>query len=56
MGLKIFRDRIRLIEKKYKKTINFEVSDLSDKNPGQSGTMVSIYFPIIEPDDKSRNN
>lgn len=56
MGLKIFKDRIRLIEKKYKKTINFEILDISDKDPEKSGTRVTIHFPIIEPDDQSRNN
>jgi len=56
MGLKIFKDRIRLIEKKYKKTINFEISDLSDTEPKESGTKVTICFPLIEPDDQSRNN
>jgi sensor histidine kinase YesM len=56
MGLTIFKERMRLIERKYKKTVNFEISDLSDKNPQQSGTRVTIHFPIIEPDDQSRNN
>jgi len=56
MGLTIFKERMRLIERKYKKTVNFEISDLGEKKPAQSGTLVSIHFPIIEPDDQSRNN
>jgi tetratricopeptide (TPR) repeat protein len=53
MGMKIFRERIRLIERKYKKTVKFEVCDLSEKNPELTGTSVIIDFPLIEPDDKS---
>jgi LytS/YehU family sensor histidine kinase len=53
LGIKIFRERIRLIERKYKKTVKFEVFDLSEKNPELTGTSVNIDFPLIEPDDKS---
>jgi LytS/YehU family sensor histidine kinase len=56
MGMKIFKERIHLIERKYKKTIKFEVYDLSEKNPELTGTSVNIDFPIIEPDDKSSHN
>lgn len=55
MGLKIFKERIKLIEKKYKKTTKFEIVDLSEIDPDSTGTKVTICFPIIEPDDKSRN-
>jgi tetratricopeptide (TPR) repeat protein len=55
LGLKIFKDRIRLIEKKYKKTINFEILDISEEEPEKTGTRVTIHFPIFEPDDQSRN-
>jgi tetratricopeptide (TPR) repeat protein len=53
MGMKIFRERIRLIERKYKKTVKFEVFDLSEKNTELTGTSVNIDFPLIEPNDKS---
>jgi tetratricopeptide (TPR) repeat protein len=55
MGMKIFKERIHLIERKYKKTVKFEVYDLSEKNPELTGTSVLIDFPFIVPDDKSRN-
>jgi len=54
MGMNIFKERIRLIERKYKKNIKFEIFDLSDINPEMTGTSVIIDFPFIEPDDKSR--
>jgi len=54
MGMKIFKERIHLIERKYKKTVKFDVHDLSEKNPELTGTSVTIDFPLIEPDDKSR--
>lgn len=53
MGLSIFRQRISLLEKKYKKTVKFVITDLKELDQKQSGTMVSIKFPLIEPDDKS---
>jgi tetratricopeptide (TPR) repeat protein len=56
MGMKIFRERIRLIERKYKKTVKFEVFDVSEKNPELTGTSVNIDFPLIEPNDKSGYN
>jgi tetratricopeptide (TPR) repeat protein len=56
MGMKIFKDRIHLIERKYKKTVKFEVCDLSEKNPELTGTSIKIEFPLIEPDDKSSHN
>jgi len=55
MGMKIFKERIHLIERKYKKTVKFEVFDLSEKNPDLTGTSVVIDFPFIVPDDQSRN-
>jgi LytS/YehU family sensor histidine kinase len=46
MGLKIFKQRMKLIEKKYKKTTNFEIVDLSEIDPNNTGTKVTICFPI----------
>ena len=54
MGMNIFKERIHLLERKYKKTIKFEVYDLSEKNHELTGTSVIIDFPFIVPDDKSR--
>ncbi|HPR62074.1 MAG TPA: histidine kinase, partial [Prolixibacteraceae bacterium] len=51
MGMKIFKERIRLFEKKYKKTVKFVIDDLSDRDANLSGTMVKIEFPLIEPND-----
>jgi tetratricopeptide (TPR) repeat protein len=51
MGIDIFRKRIKLIKRKYKKSINFEIIDLSEFNPEKTGTQVTIDFPIIEPND-----
>lgn len=50
MGQKIFRERIRLFEKKYKKSIKFVTIDLSEQNQKLTGTMVTIDFPFIDPD------
>ena len=55
MATKIFKERIRLIERKYKKTVNFEIVDRSEKDPDMTGTTVIINFPLIEPDDKNSN-
>lgn len=51
MGLLIFKERIRLFEKKYKKTVNFVINDLSEISKTETGTLVSIDFPLIEPHD-----
>lgn len=51
MGIDIFRKRIKLIKRKYKKSINFEIIDLSELNSGNTGTRVTIDFPLIEPND-----
>lgn len=51
MGIDIFRKRIKLIKRKYKKSINFEIIDLSELNLGKTGTRVTIDFPLIEPND-----
>ncbi|MDA3927951.1 MAG: tetratricopeptide repeat protein [Prolixibacteraceae bacterium] len=51
MGLSIFKERIRLFERKYKKAVKFVLIDLKEKNQKLTGTMVSIDFPMIEPDD-----
>ncbi|MCF8363160.1 MAG: tetratricopeptide repeat protein [Prolixibacteraceae bacterium] len=51
MGLLIFKERIRLFEKKYKKTVNFVINDLSEVNENETGTLISIDFPLIEPHD-----
>lgn len=51
MGLSIFRERIRLIERKFKKTVKFVITDLKEKDPNLTGTMVVIDFPLIEPND-----
>lgn len=50
MGQKIFRERIRLFEKKYKKSVKFVTIDLNEKNRLLTGTMVTIDFPFIDPD------
>ncbi len=51
MGLKIFEERIKLIERKYKKSVKFAIIDLSDIDKNNNGTMVSIDFPHIDPND-----
>ncbi|MBN2262754.1 MAG: tetratricopeptide repeat protein [Prolixibacteraceae bacterium] len=51
MGMNIFKERIRLFEKKYKKTVKFAIDDLSDRDASSTGTMVKIEFPLIEPND-----
>lgn len=51
MGLTIFKERIRLIERKFKKTVKFAIVDLKEKDPNLTGTMVIIDFPLIEPND-----
>lgn len=51
MGLSIFKERIRLIERKFKKTVKFAIVDIKEKNPNLTGTMVVISFPLIEPND-----
>lgn len=51
MGMNIFKERARVIEKKYKKTVIFDICDISDIDQKRSGTLVTIDFPIIEPDD-----
>lgn len=51
MGLNIFKERSRIIQKKYKKTVIFEINDLEEIDPGQTGTIVTIEFPLIEPND-----
>jgi sensor histidine kinase YesM len=50
MGMNIFRERTKLFERKFKKSIKFDTIDLSDKDQNLTGTMVSIDFPIIDPD------
>lgn len=51
MGMNIFKERIRNIERKYKKSVKFDVQDRKEKNPNESGTIVTIDFPLIEPHD-----
>jgi LytS/YehU family sensor histidine kinase len=51
MGLKIFEQRIALIRKKYKKTVNFAMVDFSEEGQGQQGTKIVIEFPMIYPND-----
>ena len=51
MGIDIFRKRIKLIKRKYKKTIKFEIIDRNELYPDKTGTQVTIDFPIIEPND-----
>lgn len=51
MGLLIFKERIRLFEKKYRKTVNFVINDLSEVTENETGTLISIDFPLIEPHD-----
>jgi len=51
MGLEIFRKRIRLIRKKFKKTVNFEIVDLHEQDEKLNGTRVTLDFPLLEPND-----
>lgn len=51
MGLNIFKERIRIIQKKYKKSVIFAIQDRNELNPEETGTLVKIDFPLIEPDD-----
>ena len=51
MGMKIFKERIRLFEKKYKKSVKFAIDDLNDRDANLNGTTVKIEFPLIEPND-----
>jgi tetratricopeptide (TPR) repeat protein len=51
MGLRIFKERIKLLGRKYKKTVFFSINDLSELNANLHGTIITIDFPIIEPYD-----
>ena len=53
MGLSIFKERIKLFERKYKKSVKFTITDNSENNQTLTGTVVAIEFPLIEPNDKS---
>lgn len=51
MGMNIFKERVRIIERKYKKSVNFGVEDMRERDPSKTGTIVTIEFPLIEPND-----
>ncbi|MCF8359178.1 MAG: tetratricopeptide repeat protein [Prolixibacteraceae bacterium] len=51
MGIGIFKERVRLIRKKFRKTVKFDIVDLNDINQKLTGTQVTLEFPILEPND-----
>jgi len=46
MALSIFKERIRLIEKRMKKPVFFEIADLRELNSGETGTRVEVKLPL----------
>ncbi|MCG6188679.1 tetratricopeptide repeat-containing sensor histidine kinase [Maribellus maritimus] len=46
MSMSIFKDRARILSKKYQRNIEFKTIDLSEINPEQRGTEVKIHIPI----------
>jgi nitrate/nitrite-specific signal transduction histidine kinase len=50
MAMTIFKKRRKLIQQKYNKDFKFELINLRDENPEQSGVKVIIDIPIIDND------
>lgn len=48
MALKIVRERLDIIKKDTGKPVSFELIDKKELDPGHSGTLVRISFPIID--------
>ena len=46
MSMEIFKERITILSKKLKKGIVFSISDLSETNALENGTLVNILIPI----------
>ncbi|MBN1927195.1 MAG: tetratricopeptide repeat protein [Prolixibacteraceae bacterium] len=51
MGIGIFKERIRLIRKKFKKSVKFAIVDLNEIDQHINGTRVTLDFPLLEPND-----
>lgn len=51
MGIGIFKERVRLIRKKFKKTVKFGIVDLNEIKQDLTGTQVTLDFPLFEPND-----
>ena len=49
-AMDIFNQRKKLIEQKCKKELKFELINLKDLNPDQSGVKVNIHLPILNND------
>ena len=50
MAMTIFESRRKLIKQKYKKDFKFEILNLKDKYPNQTGVRVIINIPILNND------
>lgn len=50
MAMTIFENRRKLIRQKYKKDFKFEILNLEDKYPNQTGVRVTINIPILKND------
>ena len=50
MAMSIFENRRKLIRKKYKKDFKFEILNLKDQFPDQTGVRVTINIPILNHD------
>ena len=49
-ALQIFEKRRKLIARKYKKEVIFEMTDIKQKNPGSNGVIVTIKIPVLNND------
>ncbi|WP_179318241.1 tetratricopeptide repeat-containing sensor histidine kinase [Winogradskyella helgolandensis] len=47
MAMSIFENRRKLIKQKYKKDFKFQILNLQDEYPSQTGVRITIYIPII---------
>ncbi|MBI9034728.1 MAG: histidine kinase [Bacteroidales bacterium] len=47
MAMSIFEKRRKLIQQKYKTDFTFELMNLKDENPAQSGVKIKIDIPVI---------
>ena len=48
IAMEIFEKRRKLIQQKHKKDFGFELQNLRDINPGQSGVRIKVDIPVIE--------
>ncbi|RED46818.1 tetratricopeptide repeat protein [Winogradskyella eximia] len=50
MAMSIFENRRKLIRQKYKKDFKFEILNLNDEYPNQTGVRITINIPILNND------